>query len=64
MAQKVSKVSVDYGPAKSTSPERCWNCAHRYFDTEIEAALARDRKAFELHGEFAAFNFPEVAVGG
>jgi len=36
---------------------------HRYviglFDDEIEAALARDAKAKELHGEFAWLNFPD-----
>jgi hypothetical protein len=30
-----------------------------YFDGEVEAARARDRKAYELHGEFAYLNFPE-----
>jgi len=34
------------------------------FDTEIEAAQARDRKAYELHGEFAYLNFPEDYRGG
>ena len=29
------------------------------FDDEIEAARARDRKARQLHGEFAYLNFPE-----
>jgi len=29
------------------------------FDDEVEAAKARDRKAWELHGEFAYLNFPE-----
>jgi hypothetical protein len=29
------------------------------FDDEVEAARARDRKAHELHGEFAYLNFPE-----
>ena len=28
-------------------------------DDEVEAAKARDRKAWELHGEFAYLNFPE-----
>jgi len=30
-----------------------------FFDDEVEAAKARDRKAYELHGEFAYLNFPE-----
>jgi hypothetical protein len=30
-----------------------------FFHTEVEAAKARDRKAYELHGEFAYLNFPE-----
>lgn len=29
------------------------------FDDEIAAAKARDRKAYELHGQFAYLNFPE-----
>lgn len=29
------------------------------YDDEVAAAKARDRKAFELHGEFAYLNFPE-----
>jgi hypothetical protein len=29
------------------------------YDTQVEAAKVRDRKAFELHGEFAYLNFPE-----
>jgi hypothetical protein len=29
------------------------------FDDEVEAAKARDRKAYELHGEFAYLNFPD-----
>jgi hypothetical protein len=30
------------------------------FDDEIQAALARDQKALELHGEFAYLNFPHI----
>lgn len=30
-----------------------------YFDDEIVAALTRDAKAKELHGEFAYLNFPD-----
>ena len=29
------------------------------FDDEVEAAKARDRKAYELNGEYAYLNFPE-----
>ncbi len=31
------------------------------FDSEVEAAQARDRKAIELAGEFAVLNFPKPA---
>lgn len=30
-----------------------------YYDTAIEAAKARDKKAIELHGKFAKLNFPK-----
>jgi hypothetical protein len=33
------------------------------FDDEIEAAKARDRKAYELEGEYAYLNFPEEILG-
>ena len=29
------------------------------FDNEVEAAKARDRKAYEIHGPYAHLNFPE-----
>ena len=29
------------------------------FEDEVEAAKARVRKAYELHGEYAYVNFPE-----
>ncbi len=29
------------------------------FEDEVEAAKARDRKAYELHGPYAYLNFPE-----
>jgi hypothetical protein len=32
------------------------------FDTQIEAALAYDDKAFAMHGEFGVLNFPERAL--
>lgn len=32
------------------------------FEDEVEAAKARDRKAYELHGEYAYLNFPEDFV--
>jgi hypothetical protein len=35
-----------------------WLTLGRY-DDEVEAAKARDRKAYELHGEHAYLNFPE-----
>jgi len=33
------------------------------FDDEVEAAKARDRKAYELEGEFAYLNFPDEILG-
>ncbi len=33
------------------------------FDDPVEAARVRDRKAIELHGEFACLNFPQEARG-
>jgi hypothetical protein len=34
------------------------------FDSEIEAARARDRKAIELFGEYARLNFPREDYAG
>jgi hypothetical protein len=31
----------------------------RFLNDEVEAAKARDRKAYKLHGQFACLNFPE-----
>lgn len=42
-----------------------WNGERFYvglFDSEVVAAIARDRKAIELHGEFASLNFPNLRV--
>ena len=33
------------------------------FDDEVEAAKARDRKAYELEGEYAYLNFPDEILG-
>lgn len=41
-----------------------WRGKHYYlgrFDDPVEAAKARDRKAYELHGPYAYLNFPEEA---
>ena len=32
------------------------------FDTQLEAARARDRKAIEFHGRYAYLNLPEEAT--
>ena len=44
-------VQADRGPAPAQGI--------RGLDDEVEAAKARDRKAYELHGEYAYLNFPE-----
>lgn len=47
----------DKWQGKITYRGRCHSVG--LFDDEVEAAKARDRKAWELHGEFAYLNFPE-----
>ncbi len=51
---------------RTDSGKPCARITHRgktlclgVFDTDVEAAKAYDRKAIELHGEFAYLNFPE-----
>ena len=45
---------------KWTGTTRLLQCTnHPACPGEIEAAKARDRKAYELHGKPACFNFPE-----
>lgn len=34
-------------------------CYLGLFDDEVEVAKARDRKAYELHGQYAYLNFPD-----
>jgi hypothetical protein len=43
--------------AKITHKKKCHFLGP--FDTEIEAAKARDKKALQLHGEYAWLNFPD-----
>jgi len=43
--------------ARATRRGKCYHVG--IFKDEVEAAKARDRKAYELHGEYAYLNFPE-----
>lgn len=70
-AQNMTNKAPRGGTSKFTGVYRCrkkWvaqvSCRGTYhyvglFDDEVEAAKARDRKAYELHGEYAYLNFPD-----
>ncbi len=74
-AQNQANKAPRGGTSQFTGVYRCgdkWvahvNCRRKYyyvgiFDDEVEAAKARDRKAYELHGEYAYLNFPEDVAG-
>lgn len=47
----------DKWAANVTCQGRCYYIG--VFEDEVEAAKARDRKAYELHGQYAHLNFPE-----
>lgn len=56
----VCRAGSGYSASVKTAGVRVWR---KYFSNETEAAIARDKVARQVHGEFAVLNFPEPAQG-